>query len=78
MSPTQSKIRTINKEVAQEENVSIQDVEDMTSSMWETLKAVIESNPVNALYLRFLGTFYGKESIASVIEEARRKKHGIG
>lgn len=76
MSQTQSKIRAINKQVAQETDVSIQDVEEMVDSMWETLKKVVESSPVNALYLRFLGTFYGKDVIAAHVEKARRKRNG--
>lgn len=76
MSQTQSKIRAINKQVAQETNVSIQNVEEMTDSMWETLKNIVESSPVNALYLRFLGTFYGKEAVAAHVEKFRKKRNG--
>lgn len=70
----QAKIRLINKEIAQETKLSPSEVEQIISSMWEFLQHIIEDSPTNALYLRHLGTFYGKESINRVISEYRKKK----
>ena len=73
MSSTQNKTRSITKEVAYEQGLDIAQVELIIDSMWIATKEFIEQDPLNAIYLRNLGTFYGKESIMNHVNKAREK-----
>ena len=74
MSKTQSKVRSLNKEVAYEQGLTISEVEQIIDSMWIATKEFIAQDPLNAIYLRNLGTFYGRESIMNHVNKAREKK----
>jgi len=74
MFKTQSKIKAIHKEVAQEAGITLTQVENIMESVWETLRLTIEDDPRNAIYLRHLGTFYGKESMIVRLAEFRKLK----
>lgn len=75
-SKTQTKIRMIYKEIASEQSVTIEDIELCVDSMWSTLKGVMMSHPLNALYLRHLGTFYGREGVYENIKKFKELKNG--
>ena len=74
----QSKIRSIQKELSDETDLPVSDIELITSSMWEALKEFIEKDQMNAVYLRHLGTFYGKKEMVEKLNEFRKIKNGTG
>lgn len=72
----QSKIRAIYNEIASELNLSNAEIEIMVNSMWEGTKEVMEADDLNAIYLRHLGTFYGKKTVVDKLNELRKIKYG--
>lgn len=76
MIKTQSKIRAIYNEIASELNLTQAEVEIMINSMWEGTKEFMEADDLNAIYLRHLGTFYGKKTVVDKLNELRQIKYG--
>jgi len=75
---TQNKIKVINREVAKNNDVPLDDVERITHAIWDTTRKVIDGSMYNAIYLRFLGTFYSKKSVRDQVIKCMEKKYDTG
>lgn len=66
--------KNIHNEVATKLGVSVGTVEEIITSMWDfTIKKISES-PHKAIYLRYLGTFYGNEAMGAKIASFSENK----
>lgn len=73
-----NKVRDVYHGVAKETGATTEEVDEVMSSTWQAVAKFIAENRFNAIYLRHLGTFYGKEEIAYMIEKTKNKNNEKG
>jgi len=67
------KPKEIYTKVATDLDITVEEVDDVITSVWSAVAKFIAEDPFNAIYLRHLGTFYGRTDIAYMIEQAKKK-----
>jgi len=68
-----TKQKKIYKEIADELDTTVEIVDDVVSSTWMAVAKFMAEDRENAIYLRHLGTFYGKKEMIYMIEQSKNK-----
>lgn len=68
-----TKQKEIYKEIANELDTTVETVDDVVTSTWMAVAKFMAEDRENAIYLRHLGTFYGKKEIIYYMEKNKLK-----